>query len=358
MVKRYLPLEVLEQATVPKALEEKARSQDPLTADFLAGHENSLNLDAFLSWMMGTSFMKKAYDGPYEAFNNLLLRLYHTRDAKKDIPYAESRDQFRKICALRGILTCWGVERQAYKFDPDFAEELMATTSVDVPVEVLRHLPFRCFYLDLEYLPFAPTLGLYAYVGFEPDGSPNLGTLEVIPPKKGDDQYQLGPMLFSARELTQQGRLHQTDQGPVLTFHKDDLPESHRGSLLLFLLQAILYLSSEKPDVTEQVKREVRVTEGTRKGKAPLGITEVGVRYGKVIRKGKKQTAPRYVAAEKKPETARHVVRSHVRSAHWHHYWTGKGRKNLIVKWIPPVFVNGRGDLPVTIHPVQKGKEE
>ena len=81
----------------------------------------------------------------------------------------------------------------------------------------------------------------------------------------------------------------------------------------------------------------------------------MGVRYGTVIRKGKKQAKTRYIQAE--PTGRRRTMKSHVRSAHWHHYWTGKGRTNLTVKWIPPVFVSGHGDeLPVTIHPVKKGK--
>ena len=49
----------------------------------------------------------------------------------------------------------------------------------------------------------------------------------------------------------------------------------------------------------------------------------------------------------------------HVRSAHWHRYWLGKrkGRDDgrfgdeLVVKWVPPIPVNGDlGDVTETVH--------
>lgn len=60
------------------------------------------------------------------------------------------------------------------------------------------------------------------------------------------------------------------------------------------------------------------------------------------------------------------TVVPHVRRAHWAHCWTGprKGRKDsrygdeLVVRWIPPVAVNGDGaDAPEVVHEdKQKGK--
>ena len=352
---KYVPLEVLNQAMVSEEIQKKAKAQDPMTADFLSGEMGTVDMDDFLNWLLGPAFLKSAYEGPYRKFNGLLLRLYHTRDAANGMSYAESRKKFRGICALRSIITCWSKEKQAYRFDPDFVEELIRTTSVNVPVGALMRLPFRCFYLDLEDLPFKPALGLFVYVGFERDtGLPNLGVLEVIPPKEGDDQYQLGPILYSARDMMKQGKIQEMDTGYALSFTKQDVPEGYRGTLLLFLLQAILYLSSDEPDQMESPKLKVVNTGKKRERKQPVTLTDIGVRHGTVIRKGKKQAQTRYIQTE--PVGKRRRVKSHVRSAHWHHYWTGKGRTTLTVKWIPPVFVSGYGsDLPVTIHPVKKG---
>ena len=32
--------------------------------------------------------------------------------------------------------------------------------------------------------------------------------------------------------------------------------------------------------------------------------------------------------------------RPHMRRAHWHHYRTGVGRANLILKWLPPMMIH------------------
>ena len=125
MAKKYLPLEILGQAAVSEEIREQAKARDPMTADFLSGETDTVDMDDFLNWLLGPTFLKSAYDGPYRNFNELLLRLYHTRDAGKGLSYSEARKKFRGICSLRSILTCWSKEKQAYRFDPDFTEELV-----------------------------------------------------------------------------------------------------------------------------------------------------------------------------------------------------------------------------------------
>lgn len=45
-----------------------------------------------------------------------------------------------------------------------------------------------------------------------------------------------------------------------------------------------------------------------------------------------------------------------MRRAHWHHYWVGKGRTELILKWIEPVFV-GSGEVSAVKHRVEQERE-
>lgn len=43
----------------------------------------------------------------------------------------------------------------------------------------------------------------------------------------------------------------------------------------------------------------------------------------------------------------------HLRRAHWHLYWTGPGRAEPRVKWLPPIPVNVAAHEPVaTVHEV------
>lgn len=90
--------------------------------------------------------------------------------------------------------------------------------------------------------------------------------------------------------------------------------------------------------------------------KNTISLSDVGVRYGSIIRARKKgiQNRNRSDTGNKSKNKEPRTVTSHMRSAHWHHYWIGQGRKQLIVKWIPPVFVCGNNnELPVTIHEVK-----
>lgn len=50
-------------------------------------------------------------------------------------------------------------------------------------------------------------------------------------------------------------------------------------------------------------------------------------------------------------------MRPHTRKAHWHHYWVGKGRKELVLRWIAPTVV-GTGECVATIHRVRNGQED
>ena len=220
---RYTPLKIWEQIQIPKEAEEKVKAQDPLIQEFMSGNYQQLDLDDFLNWVLGDTFCKTRYDGPYSELNELLLRVYHQKDAPKGSTYKECRDAYRKICCIRGIVTCWNTHNQAYRFDPEFTEELLKTTAVRIPADVLKHLPFRCYYLDLEDLSdFAPTIGLFLYVGFDKSRGnlPNLGVLEVAPPVPGDDQNQLRPILFSGKDLKREGLLEETEDGWAITFRQ------------------------------------------------------------------------------------------------------------------------------------------
>nr|DAR40120.1 MAG TPA: hypothetical protein [Caudoviricetes sp.] len=47
----------------------------------------------------------------------------------------------------------------------------------------------------------------------------------------------------------------------------------------------------------------------------------------------------------------------HVRRAHWHHFWTGargSDARELILRWIPPVFVRGEESTLTTIRQVKE----
>jgi hypothetical protein len=79
-------------------------------------------------------------------------------------------------------------------------------------------------------------------------------------------------------------------------------------------------------------------------------VWEVGYRIGPIL--GAAREAERNDSANGERQ-----VRPHVRRAHHHKYWIGTGDdKELILKWLGPVYVNVKDldDLVMTIRPLKE----
>lgn len=125
-------------------------------------------------------------------------------------------------------------------------------------------------------------------------------------------------------------------------------------------LNILLYVITAEDDV-EVLHRPPSGGRGQKAGKRtnPETVRAVGVKMGRAIGEARKAaSAPAHGAAQ----TGR-TVAPHVRRAHWQRFWTGKrkGRDDgkfgdkLVVKWIPPVYVNGAGE-EVTVETVHASK--
>lgn len=333
----------------------------------------SLDLDGFLSWVVGRTFLKRSYSGPYSNVNENMLNLIKHR--KEGMSFKETKMTFREQVVYMAVMAYWDKYRQCYRFDSDFANELMQAEDVKVPVSVLTRLPFRCFYLDTEQVAqVQPSAGFFVYAGIEKEtGKPNLATIRLIDPYRVEGGPETLISVLSGGDMEKYGLAAKNADGEwciQFSFKEEFLgnvagcaKENNRDILrhYIFMLQAMLYLSSSKPDMVQKPKRRYVYTEKRQKHKAAgpeAAVTDIGVRYGAAIRKAKEtakgtgqdmaEVMPIKDAKASKPRT------SHMRKAHWHHYWVGKGRKELAVRWVPPVFVSGSGKgLQVTIHDVK-----
>jgi hypothetical protein len=120
-------------------------------------------------------------------------------------------------------------------------------------------------------------------------------------------------------------------------------------ALLQTILGPILYLCSDQPDIRNRkrpAERPVRLSPAKKrkKLKVPRGqvIWETGFTIGPRLREAERV---RYVTD---PDQPHNRVRPHIRKAHWHVYWTGKGRTIPILKWVHPCFINLDPDNPGT----------
>lgn len=105
-------------------------------------------------------------------------------------------------------------------------------------------------------------------------------------------------------------------------------------SLVLYLCTANADIHNYKnPDLKPSYPKPKKTKKGSRYF-SPDKPTEyrVGSVIGSAIRRYRSQQ--RVEIAERGP------VQPHIRRAHFHTYLTGKGRTEILVKWLPPIPVN------------------
>lgn len=113
------------------------------------------------------------------------------------------------------------------------------------------------------------------------------------------------------------------------------MPEIKRALRTALLLAA--YISSEKPDITEN---EVQKTFYRPSGKLKTSAVrkwDIGVRYATEVRRRLTETSD-----TNRPHGTGKSPRPHIRKAHWHIYRIGPGRKETKVLWLAPIEVNCR----------------
>ncbi len=122
------------------------------------------------------------------------------------------------------------------------------------------------------------------------------------------------------------------------------------------MLQLVLYLCSDEPDMPEiEHPQKRRTLSGRVRPPEEPRIWDVGVRISNVIRRCRENgVSYRY---DDNVEPGSHASpRPHVRSAHWHTYWTGPRQAKFperkpIVKWIPPIpiGIDWKRELPTNV---------
>lgn len=260
----------------------------------------------------------------------------------------------------------WQKTKQVFKFDAMLRSELEKQPfSGDLPGDALLHLPVPCVYIDGMVDIFGQSVADGFFAWMEYDVSNRWKELRILALKESERSFSslMLPIKGTIEEslAALQGSADfnaQTELGREIVQITDEIPISQSDNVRTFscILNLLLYLCAEDPDYDKAPRhakaKPVATLSTERPPRAPT-ITTAGVHVGAVIRKG-------YAAAgdEKNlKNTGSHTAKSpHIRRAHWHHYWTGtRGSSNqqLVLKWIPPVFVGSNTVHDVTIHPVK-----
>jgi hypothetical protein len=327
---------------------------------------------------------------------------YVPRPVASAIPLALSgRERANSFDLMSGVwiaaLGAWRMTQGIYRFDETLAGELRKTPlNREIPAEIFCRLPEWCVYIETpgRVVDGKPAPGFFVYVDAghagpaypeyldlvmlsdvgdpdEPDGA-ELREHPPVPLGKGSIEASLDAAF---RWGVERQSLHMTEvlNQPELRASAEEYVRNkvmpmiaNELELIRPLVPLVLYLCTENAEVLDRIGKRSRpgnpeakkVKGGMRVFPAErLTRWDVGFRLGAALRRG--------TGAARNSQGGTHASpRPHIRTAHWHSFWTGPratmdgpqptGRK-LVVHWLPPTPVNvdDVDDLVPTVRPVK-----
>ena len=287
----------------------------------------------------------------------------------------------------------WHATKSIYRFDPDLREALWATPIKGaIPVESLTRLPVWCAYVDapislaaiercnnpecnIEHGPPAAA-GFWictdaipldsAEEGFQPvvrilfDQNHDDFAREYLPGANLPIDLAIRPGATVEQALNEANEVmvHNIEAAQVAGAIFDDHYVNMRAEFTPQIIDTVsrtlslaLYLCADNVDVPKRTEplpsRVVHLKGRPVAAAARVSIVRCGATIGPQLRHAREERL--------RFEGGAGTVAPHIRSAHWHAFWTGPraGPRSLVVHWLPPIPVNVDGPTPTTVHPVQ-----
>lgn len=228
----------------------------------------------------------------------------------------------------------WRKNKTIYDFSPSFLTELEKTEDAPVYTSILKKLPFTDYIMTI---PSSTQKYNAMFVHIEFDGTDTLFLVCPFEASKNPEHSSYCQCSIWCK-----------DGKNVIETFKETYGEktANYERFLKLAIAASYYLASKNAEINKiQIPKDKRPTIITNRTKRPKRVNinsfAVGYKTGKRF-----ETQVAYSNSQTNSTKAEYAIscknkRPHVRRAHWHHYWTGEGRKNLEVRWIEPVFVLG-----------------
>ena len=374
--KKYLPLRIVSNNPSDKsafdAMKEKGWLPENVTED------------EFQNYLFGDTFMQKRYSGPFSEFNNKILQkdvlslilsklpVEVIESSLKSSSIANIITEFRDFFGIPLVITKWTRHKIVYKIDGSFFKELYQSDDIVITKDAMSHLPYDMFYIDFsDCAELTPIVGSFVSIFGKPD-NPQF-TLYMVTEDETIFSYyshlsyqEDGTSLFE-KNYPQNNKFAKYVEDEDGTYHQITLENDRRRDIIVGVIQAMMFLHCENKDIEENpvTKKTYKKTTTVKNKFSEIRMWDVGIRYGKAITNAKKEIQKIADSeqeieqeAEDMPKThkSRKPVRPHVRRAHWQRYKVGKGRTETRINWIPPTFVCGKKQIPVTIYPVHTNK--
>lgn len=257
----------------------------------------------------------------------------------------------------------WRMNKQSYRIDPTFAEELLKTSDLKLREEDIARLPCKTFWIDTSLCDqLHPVLGVMVNVEQIRTGYVIITHHHVWHEKSQEYIYyshylETGKMeeeIQFLRDYPAEYRINKNSPLTIQTGIKDiselDFTRTQSDNTL-FVYQILSYLVSEKPDM--EISPESRAAyHPIPAGKPPkdkfseVELHNIGYVFGSEYRvykravkeyeKRQKENPDEKAGADELEKKKRKPMRPNFVSAHWSRYWVGEGRIRCELRWIEP----------------------
>lgn len=252
--------------------------------------------------------------------------------------------------ARLGALAAWRVTQGIYRFDPDLCRALLDTPVVgDIPVDVVLRLPEWCVYIETPGYRFGADVlhGFFAHLEHDAnDGRMELRLL--LDMGEYDDLMSLPLHLVGGVAESLRAMAAEADRQAALAgLHVPPGGTVGAASAMVPyvtpLVSLVLYLCSTAAEYTGDRRPSRPTPTKTKRGPRLFPpdqptVWYTGFRLGAALRRAMREHR------ESSGPTERRSPRPHIRSAHWHAFWTGPrsdpSKRQLVLHWLPPIPVN------------------
>lgn len=265
------------------------------------------------------------------------------------------RNQALEMAVWFFAFSKWRLYKTVYRFDQLFYSALINTEDTEFHQDAMKCLPVNCFFVAA---PNEEEIGFFLYV--ETIEKETFFLVISVDDVRGEQLHgAIDSMWIEDGQSIEEALKKWMDtinQGADYRAYYDRAQNN-----MVAAVQIAYYLAAQNAEISE-----VRVPK-SRRPKRANGTTlnlrqwDVGYRIGNQFIERKNDQHHEFINHEKESviderEDKGNRPRPHVRRAHWHHFWAGKGKKTLILKWLAPIVVNGSNEeLISTEHKVRKG---
>ncbi|MGN0995700.1 MAG: AcrVA2 family anti-CRISPR protein [Candidatus Ventricola sp.] len=257
----------------------------------------------------------------------------------------------------------WCRHKQIYIFDHTLAQILTGQEITgDIPFDALTRLPVPCVYIEAPMKVMGrETEGFFAWLEYDARQKwPELRAHFLTGGEALALALPISGTLDQALDAYGRSAVERVGLGGLLPEQLLDRLTGAQADVFCRVINLLLYLcADDTPDAGSTVQRR-RGGQAGAQAVTASGISQtilVGYRIGSTIRKGMPGDKAAQQDAREGKQRGHASPVPHVRRAHWHHFWHGPkddpAKRELVLKWVPPVLVGAQDDDTATLHRVK-----